>query len=184
MARELNGAELAGFIKERQLKQVRNLRQEYEVAPKLLIIKSLSASEVIDTYIRMKIRYADDVLVEVETIALPESDMVDRIKQANIDSNIHGIIVQLPLANDSQINTILDSISPQKDVDGLGVDAEFPSATAEAIDWLLAGYNVELKNKNIALLGRGRLVGAPLEKLWRCLILILVTCEIAYVAAT
>ena len=153
MARELNGAELAGFIKERQ--------------PKLLIIKSLSASEVIDTYIRMKTRYADDVLIEVETTALAEGDMIERIKQANIDSNIYGIIVQLPLADDSQINIILDTISPEKDVDGLGASADFPSATAEAIDWLLAGYNVELAHKNIALLGRGRLVGAPLEKLWR-----------------
>lgn len=167
MGKELNGAELAGFIKERQLKQVRNLRQEHKIVPKLLIIKSLGASEVIDTYIRMKQRYAEDVLIEVEVVAVDEGSMVDRIRDANIDSKVHGIIVQLPLVDDSQIETILNEISPKKDVDGLGDKAEYPSATAEAIDWLLAGYGVELDDKNIAILGRGRLVGAPLEKMWR-----------------
>ena len=41
------------------------------------------------------------------------------------------------------------------------------SATATAIDWLLAGYNVTLRGKKIALVGNGRLVGAPLAALWR-----------------
>ncbi|HPQ82183.1 MAG: bifunctional 5,10-methylenetetrahydrofolate dehydrogenase/5,10-methenyltetrahydrofolate cyclohydrolase [Candidatus Saccharibacteria bacterium] len=165
--RELNGAELAGFIKERQLKQVRNLRQEHRVVPRLLIVQSKSDNPVIDTYVRMKQRYADDVLIEVELVKLDETAMPAKIAAANIDSNVHGIIVQLPLKNDSQIDEILNSISSNKDVDGLGDDAEFPSATAEAIDWLLNGYNIDLSNKKIALLGRGRLVGAPLEALWR-----------------
>jgi methylenetetrahydrofolate dehydrogenase (NADP+)/methenyltetrahydrofolate cyclohydrolase len=42
----------------------------------------------------------------------------------------------------------------------------FVSATATAIDWLLAGYNVTVKDRKIAIVGQGRLVGAPLAKLW------------------
>lgn len=167
MAKELNGAELAGFIKERQLKQVRNLRQEHKIVPKLLIIKSIGASDVIDTYIRMKQRYAEDILIETEVLALNEGDIVDKIHAANIDSNVYGIIVQLPLLENSQIDKILGEISPEKDVDGLGGGAHYPSATAEAVDWLLTGYGIELEGKNIAILGRGRLVGAPLEAMWR-----------------
>lgn len=166
MARELNGAELAAFIKERQLKQVRNLRQEYKVVPKLLIVKSESASSIIDTYVRMKQRYADDIAIDVEVVSVSEATIPDVIAKANFDSNIHGIIVQLPLSNTSQIHTLLNKILSKKDVDGLGDSAAFPSATAEAIDWLLTGYNIELSGKRIALLGRGRLVGAPLEKMW------------------
>lgn len=115
----------------------------------------------------MKQSYAQDVLIEVEVKALEQNAMIEAIKSANIDSTIHGIIVQLPLVNSSQIEEILNEISPEKDVDGLGEEAAYPSATAEAIDWLLAGYGVELNGKNIAILGRGRLVGAPLEKMWR-----------------
>lgn len=166
MARELNGLELQGFIKQRQLRQVRNLRQQFKITPTLLIIKSTSASDVIDTYIRMKQRYADDVMIDVHVEALDEAAMPARIQQANVDSNIQGIIVQLPLKDVSQTNEICNMIDPAKDVDGLGENAGYPSATAQAIDWLLAGYNVELAGKKIAIVGNGKLVGAPLTKLW------------------
>ncbi len=167
MARELNGLELQGFIKERQLRQVRNLRQQFSITPKLLIIKSPSASAVIETYIRMKQRYARDIFIDVEVVAIDESEMSTYIEQANVDSNIQGIIVQLPLKDVSQTDIICNKIDPQKDVDGLGMNAGFPSATAQAIDWLLAGYNIDLNNKQITIVGAGKLVGAPLAAMWR-----------------
>jgi len=167
MGKELNGLELQGFIKERQLRQVRNLRQEHKIIPKLLIIKSPSASPVIDTYVRMKTRYAEDIMVEVVVETVAEADMKDYIAQANIDSNIQGIIVQLPLKNSSQTNEICNTIDSSKDVDGLGEDTLYPSATAQAIDWLLAGYNIELEGKHIAIVGNGKLVGSPLGRMWK-----------------
>jgi methylenetetrahydrofolate dehydrogenase (NADP+)/methenyltetrahydrofolate cyclohydrolase len=167
MARELNGLELQGFIKQRQLRQVRNLRQQFGITPKLLIIKSTSASEVINTYIRMKQRYARDIFIDVEVVAVDETEMPTYIQRANADSNIQGIIVQLPLKDPSQTNIICNMIDPKKDVDGLGANAGFPSATAQAIDWLLTGYSVELTGKQIAIVGTGKLVGAPLAAMWK-----------------
>lgn len=167
MTRILSGLELQGFIEERQAKQVRNLRQEFHVAPKLLIIKSDAASDVIDTYVRMKKRYADEVLIDVDVVSLPQSAMRKAIEEANLDPQIHGIIVQLPLEDPAETDEICNLIAPEKDVDGLGEYAAFPSATAEAIDWLLAGYNVELKGRRITLLGNGKLVGAPLAAMWK-----------------
>ena len=117
MGKILNGLELQGFIKERQLRQVRNLRQEHKIVPKLLIIKSPSAGAVIDTYVRMKVAYAADIAIEVAVQTVPESDMKNYIASANVDSNIHGIIVQLPLADKSQIDDICNSIDSNKDVD-------------------------------------------------------------------
>lgn len=167
MGKELNGLELQGFIKERQLRQVRNLRQEHSIVPKLLIVKSPSASDVIDTYVRMKTRYAEDIHIEVVVETVAEADMKNRIHEANTDSNIHGIIVQLPLKNVSQTNEICNTIDSSKDVDGLSDAAFYPSATAQAIDWLLAGYNVTLENKHIAIVGNGKLVGNPLGRMWK-----------------
>ena len=62
--RTLNGSELAGFIKERQAKQVRNLRQEHAVFPKLAIVTD-SDNPVIATYMRLKQRYGADILIDV-----------------------------------------------------------------------------------------------------------------------
>ena len=165
--RELNGLELQGFIKERQAKQVRNLRQQFRIAPKLLIIMSEQASDVIHTYVRMKQRYAADILIDVDIVKVTQSEMPQVIERANADASIHGVIVQLPLDNPEQTDEICNLIAPAKDVDGLGATAAYASATAEAIDWLLTGYNVELRDKHIVLLGHGKLVGAPLAKLWK-----------------
>ena len=163
----LSGAELAGYIKERQAKQVRGLRQAEHVVPKLAIIKSTSASAVIDAYVRMKYRYGSDILIEIITEALDEADMPAAIRRLNADDSVHGIIVQLPLRDQSLVGAIVNEIAPEKDVDGLGMNAAFTSATAEAIDWLLAGYDVKLAGKKLTIVGHGRLVGAPLAKLWQ-----------------
>lgn len=167
MTKILNGSELVGYIKERQARQVRALRQASRVYPKLVIIKPLSASAVIDTYVRLKERYGDDILIETAIETLSEADMPAAIERLNADENVHGIIVQLPLDDTTKTDEIVDAIAPEKDVDGLGKNASFESATAKAIDWLVAGYGVDLKAKKIAIVGNGRLVGAPLAKLWQ-----------------
>src|SRR5690606_33102135 len=128
------------FIEERQAKQVRNIRQEHRIIPKLVIIMSEHASEVIDTYVRMKQRYADEVLIEVEMKKMAEVDMPAFIKQVNVDDTVHGIIIQLPLDDPQRTDELCNMIAPEKDVDGLGENAAFTGATAEAIDWLLTGY--------------------------------------------
>lgn len=167
MTRLLSGLELQGFIKERQAKQVRNLRQEYGIVPRLLILMSEHATRAITTYVRMKVAYADDVLIEVDVVPMAQDLMPEAIVRANADELIHGVIVQLPLEDTSKTDELCNMIAPDKDVDGLGQHAAFPSATAEAIDWLLAGYNVELAGKHIVLLGHGKLVGAPLARMWK-----------------
>jgi methylenetetrahydrofolate dehydrogenase (NADP+)/methenyltetrahydrofolate cyclohydrolase len=163
----LNGSELMSFIKERQARQVRALRQAWKVFPKLAIVKSASASTVIDTYVRMKGRYGDDILIETVVETLATADMPATIARLNADETIHGIIVQLPLDDTSKTDEIVDAIAPEKDVDGLGEHAQFESATAQAICWLLAGYGVDLTTKKIAIVGKGRLVGAPLARMWQ-----------------
>ena len=80
---------------------------------------------------------------------------------------MHGIIIQLPLADESQTEEAVNLVAPEKDVDGLGKGAQFTPATPMAIDWLLAGFNVELSAKKIAIVGNGRLVGSPLARLWK-----------------
>lgn len=156
---------MAGFIKERQARQVRALRQAENIAPKLAIVQTTD-DPVIETYVRMKQRYGADILVDVEVYKIDSADLFATIDTLNKDSGVHGVIIQLPLADMSQTEQAVNMVSPAKDVDGLGSDAIFVPATPMAIDWLLAGYNVTLKDKKIAIVGKGRLVGAPLAKLW------------------
>lgn len=159
----LNGRELADFIKERQAHQIRGLIQAWHVQPKLAIVVTVE-HPAIDVYVRKKERYGADIAVEVEVHRIAQADAAKTIKALNEDDTVHGIIVQLPLEDVSQTEEIVNLVAPDKDVDALGKDAVFDPATPMAILWLLAGYNIELRGKHVLLIGRGRLVGAPLER--------------------
>ncbi len=186
--KELNGHELAEYMKENQAHLVRSLRAQ-GVQPKLVIIRD-SDNPVITKYVQLKQRYGADIGVEVEDWL--REDAKTAVHEANSDPSIHGVIVQLPLRDKAMTDEIVQEIMPGKDVDGLshrvnndtngytsgeiknGEDAgtagampRFESATATAINWLLAGYDIDLTGKKIAIVGRGRLVGAPLERMWR-----------------
>ena len=216
--KELNGRELAGFVKERQAQVVRNLREngggdESGIVPKLVIIRD-SDNPVITKYVELKKRYGEDIGVEVadkfvDKIGVEIIENLNReidgasnkqfnknlqnaetvceaILAANIDPTVSGIIVQLPLKDTAKTDEVVGLIAAEKDVDGLAqghsdtseksvagdavADASgsrrFESATATAITWLLTGYNIDLTGKKIALVGRGRLVGAPLLRMW------------------
>ena len=162
----LNGRELAEFIKERQAKQVRALRQAEHILPKLAIIKTTD-NPVIEAYVRMKKRYGEDILVDVDVHTVASDKLFAAIEKCNNDDLVHGIIVQLPLVDPSQTTSAVNLVTRHKDVDGLRQDALFTPATPMAIDWLLGGYNIDLAHKHIAIVGQGRLVGKPLAELWQ-----------------
>lgn len=163
--RILNGRDLADFVKERQARQVRGLRQAHGVAPRLAIVQTID-SPVIDTYVRMKRAYGDDILVDVDVHKVPQEQAADKIRELNDDDSVYGIIVQLPLENPAETDVLVNLVAPEKDIDGLRDDSPFDPATPMAIDWLLVGYNIELRGKRVAIVGHGRLVGAPLERMW------------------
>lgn len=161
----LDGRELADYVKERQAKQVRALRQAWKTFPKLAIIVATD-NPVIDTFVRLKHAYGEDVLVDVDIHKVEQATVSTLIETLNNDDTVHGIVLQLPLTDPSETDQLVAKIAPHKDVDGLGTSGQYISATATAIDWLLAGYNVTLRDRNIAIVGHGRLVGAPLADLW------------------
>jgi len=162
----LNGKELAEFIKERQAKQVRALRQAHDVFPKLAIVVTVD-NPVIDVYVRLKKQYGADILIDVDVHRVKQTEVPPLLKQLNADETVHGIIVQLPLEDPSQTEEIVNLVTPNKDVDALGKDPAFDPATPMAIMWLLSGYNVDLAGKEVLLIGRGKLVGQPLERIFK-----------------
>lgn len=167
MTKSLSGRELAGFVKERQAHVVRSLKGR-KITPKLLILRD-SDNPVITKYVTLKQKYGEDIGVAVEDFCAKNlEELKNKITEANADKTISGMIVQLPLktADKDATDAVVSLIAPEKDVDGLSGNGNFDSATATAINWLLAGYDINLENAKIALVGRGRLVGAPLYKIF------------------
>ena len=167
----LDGRELAGYIKEKQAHEVNILRGS-KIKPKLVIIRD-SENPVIMKYVSLKKQYGEDIRIEVvDVFAEGLDNLCKAVKNANEDESVSGIIVQLPLVDKTWTKEVTDLIAPEKDVDGLNettkyFDRFFDSATATAINWLMAGYNIELAPpQKIAIVGRGKLVGAPLQTMW------------------
>lgn len=159
----LDGSNLAGFIKERQAEQVAAMTKK----PKLLILRD-NDNPVITKYIDLKTKYGTDIGITVEDYFEKSTDKIaEKIRSANTDANISGLIIQLPLEQKSETETLCNLINPQKDVDGLGTNSKFDSATATAILWLLTGYDIKLDHQKIAIVGRGKLVGNPLYQMFQ-----------------
>ncbi|HUY53045.1 MAG TPA: bifunctional 5,10-methylenetetrahydrofolate dehydrogenase/5,10-methenyltetrahydrofolate cyclohydrolase [Candidatus Dormibacteraeota bacterium] len=160
----LDGRELASYIKNRQLREVATLRINYKKIPKLAIIQ-IKDDPVINTYVRLKKQYGSDIGIEVESFHLKQSAAIATINKLNTDNSVDGIIVQLPIDNIEQIDEILNAVDANKDVDALATKSQFDPATPTAILWLLAGYNIDLRGKNILIIGNGKLVGKPLSEM-------------------
>lgn len=162
----LSGSELVSYIKVRQAKQVRALRQAHNIYPKLAIVQT-NDDPVINTYVRLKKQYGEDVLIDVEHVMTSQETILAEIDRLNEDPSVHAIIVQLPLADQTMTDTVLERVSPRKDVDGLSSTTQYDPATALAINWLCAGYNINMQQQTILIVGQGRLVGAPLTRMWQ-----------------
>lgn len=160
----LYGAELADYMKERHHRQVRGLKPP----PRLVIIWS-GGDLASQRYIRVKERYGADigVQVSVESVTSQTAAVLEAVERANADPTVTGIIVQLPLPSDVETDAVLAATAPTKDVDGLGGESHFEPATPKAIMWLLSSRGLALRDLKVAIVGQGRLVGAPLAELMR-----------------
>ena len=161
----LNGKELADYIKERQARDVRALRQAHGIAPKLAIVVTVD-NPVIDLYMRLKQQYGADILIDVDVHRVQQTEVPQLLNTLSNDESVHGVIVQLPLEDPSKTDEIVNLVPANKDVDALGEHPAFDPATPMAIMWLLAGYNINLPGKRILLVGKGKLVGAPLFRIF------------------
>lgn len=119
------------------------------------------------TYVKIKEKIADRLGIGFKLFHLPnfvsEKEVIKLIKDLNQNKYITGIVIQLPLPQDFQIEKILKLIASQKDIDGFF--GKYPPPTAQAILEILKFYKISLKGQKIVILGYGRLVGQPLEKL-------------------
>lgn len=129
-------------------------------------------------YVQMKKQNAEAIGIHFHNANFPASigteDLIKEIKVLNKIPNICGIIVQLPLPETLNRRAILDAIDPRLDIDCLGTIASeefykgktnFGFPTALACLELLDSTNISLKDKKIAVLGQGELVGKPVSAL-------------------
>ena len=171
----LDGKKTAADIKEEITLEVRELKDIGHKTPHLaaIIVGNNGASI---TYVNAKVKACERVGFESTLIRLTEkvteNDLLNEIAILNIDNDIDGFIVQLPLPKHIDEQKVLMAVNPDKDVDGfhptnVGKMAlnlpTFISATPFGILELLDRYNVETSGKHVVVLGRSHIVGSPMS---------------------
>ncbi|MCQ2095803.1 MAG: bifunctional methylenetetrahydrofolate dehydrogenase/methenyltetrahydrofolate cyclohydrolase FolD [Bacteroidaceae bacterium] len=131
-----------------------------------------------ETYVANKVKACEEcgfksTLIRYEN-DVTEAELLDKIQELNHDDDIDGFIVQLPLPRHISEQKVIETIDPDKDVDGfhpvnvgkmaLGLPC-FISATPNGIVELLRHYHIETSGKKCVILGRSNIVGKPMAQL-------------------
>ncbi|MGB9823037.1 bifunctional methylenetetrahydrofolate dehydrogenase/methenyltetrahydrofolate cyclohydrolase FolD [Thermodesulfovibrio sp.] len=172
----INGKLLASKIKEELKKEVENLKNK-GINPCLAVLL-VGENKASQKYVSFKEKTCGELGIESLVFRLPddadEANIIKLINELNENSQVNGILVQLPLPKHLNQQKILEKINPFKDVDGftpyclgrLLVDTPlFIPCTPKGVLRMLDEYKIKIEGKNAVVIGRSIIVGKPLSLL-------------------
>jgi methylenetetrahydrofolate dehydrogenase (NADP+)/methenyltetrahydrofolate cyclohydrolase len=176
MAKVLDGAGIAAAIKKEVAKEVRALAAQ-GIRPGLaaVLVGHVPASEI---YVRSKVQTCAELGLFSDLITPPDTvtteEMLDLVRALNDRDDIDGILIQLPLPKQVDTKFLLDSVVPEKDVDGFhpvnagklqaGRPALAPCTPAGVIE-ILKRSNLPISGQHAVIVGRSDIVGKPVAML-------------------
>ncbi len=173
MYRTLSGKEPAEAL----LLKVKRRAEEIDWTPTLAIVL-VGRDKASEIYVAMKVKRAAGAGIKAITHKLPETasekELLALVERLNDDDNVDGFIVQAPLPKHIDSQRVMESINPEKDVDGwtsvnmgrmfIGMDSFLPATPAGVME-MLEYYNVPVEGKHAVVIGRSTVVGRPLAVL-------------------
>jgi methylenetetrahydrofolate dehydrogenase (NADP+)/methenyltetrahydrofolate cyclohydrolase len=185
----LDGKKLSEKIKEEVKKEVEELKKE-GIVPGLAVFL-VGNDPASQTYVRMKKSACEKVGMYSVVHEFPESitekELLSTIEMINNNPNIHGLLVQLPLPKHIDTTKILEAVAPEKDVDGFhpynmgrlveGLDS-FAPCTPLGVMELFKEYNIDVKGKDVCVVGASNIVGKPM---WALLLNAWATVDICHI---
>lgn len=172
----INGKDLAQELRLNMKDEVTELKQK-GVNPHLTVVL-VGDNPASRSYVKGKEKAAAEVGISSSVIELPastsEEELLNLIHKLNEDNTVNGILVQLPLPNHISEQKVIDTINPDKDVDGfhpinvgkmmLGEDTFLP-CTPYGIITMLKSRNIDVEGKHAVIIGRSNIVGKPVGQL-------------------
>ncbi len=172
----IDGKEFSKKILEEISNEQKEIVERKNLRPAGLAVIIVGENPASQVYVRNKTRACEKVGFYSETIKLEENisenDLIKKIEELNEDNKIDGILVQLPLPKHIDELKVINSIKPEKDVDGfsnvnvgkmvIGDESGFLSCTPYGIMQLLEGYDIDVDGKDVVVVGRSNIVGKPM----------------------
>lgn len=176
MTKLIDGKKIAQEIKDELKEKTALLKKEGKEAT--LAVIQVGNDPASSVYVGNKKKACAYIGIGSESYELPEetteAQLLQLIERLNQDTAINGILVQLPLPSHIHEDRVIESISPDKDVDGFHPqnvgrlvigEAGFVSCTPAGIIQLLKRSGVEIAGKNCVVVGRSNIVGKPMALL-------------------
>jgi len=178
-AKIISGKDIAQQIREELKKEVDSMKKIHGVVPGLVTIL-VGQNPASISYVTAKQKTSHDLnfysIQDDQSIDVPEEDLLKLIEKYNQDPKIHGILVQLPLPKHIDEKKILNTISPDKDVDGFhpvnvgrlmigGDEAKFLPCTPAGIHELIVRSGCETSGAEVVVVGRSNIVGKPIANI-------------------
>jgi len=177
MAIVISGKELATIRRGKMKEEVITYLEKYKRLPHLVVIL-VGDNPASVSYVTGKGKACEEIGIKNTTIKKPETitekELLDIINDLNNDSNVDGILVQLPLPKHINPDLVINAIKPEKDVDGFhpinvaslylkqpGIVSCTPKGIIEVLDYA----NIEIAGKHAVVIGRSNIVGMPVSKL-------------------
>ncbi|MCH9049213.1 MAG: bifunctional methylenetetrahydrofolate dehydrogenase/methenyltetrahydrofolate cyclohydrolase FolD [Proteobacteria bacterium] len=172
-AKIIDGKAIAKTVREEWKEHVDDLKK-IGITPGLavIIVGDNPASRV---YVNNKIKACEEVGLHSEVHEMPndtsEEVLLEQIEDLNNNSQIHGILVQLPLPDHIDDDKVLEAISVDKDADGFHLynmgalvvgNTVFPPCTPYGIQCLIERINVPVEGQHAVVVGRSNIVGKPM----------------------
>lgn len=172
----IDGKEFSKKILEEISNEQKEIVERKNLRPAGLAVIIVGENPASQVYVRNKTRACEKVGFYSKTIKLEENisedDLIKKIEELNEDDKIDGILVQLPLPKHIDELKVINSIKPEKDVDGfsnvnvgkmvIGDESGFLSCTPYGIMQLLEGYDIDVDGKDVVVVGRSNIVGKPM----------------------
>ncbi|MBA94547.1 MAG: bifunctional methylenetetrahydrofolate dehydrogenase/methenyltetrahydrofolate cyclohydrolase FolD [Rickettsiales bacterium] len=170
----LDGVILKKKILEELASECKTLFKNYNMAPGLAVVL-VGDNPASQAYVAMKQKACESIgMVSFEhrlDASISQDDLMACIKELNQDDRVHGILLQLPLPDHLDSDTMLQLIDPKKDVDGFHPEnvgkllvglPTFKSCTPFGVITLMAYYQIDPTGKHVVIIGRSNIVGKPL----------------------
>ncbi len=160
----IDGRKIAQEIRNDLRSKIQDLRSK-NIVPKIAII-TLGPEASWETYVRQKIKVAGELGIKAVLINLEnanEEKLIRTVRGIDSDSNYHGIIIQRPIPSNFNRERVVNSISPEKDVDGFRPDSKFEIPVWLAVKKLLE-KSLEIGNLDklsFVVVGKGETAGGP-----------------------
>ncbi|MTI65438.1 MAG: bifunctional methylenetetrahydrofolate dehydrogenase/methenyltetrahydrofolate cyclohydrolase FolD [Firmicutes bacterium] len=169
----LDGKGLSKKIRNNIKEEVKIAKKKYKRAPGLAVIL-VGEDKASEVYVNMKEKACLKAGINSKTYKLnkniSQNELIKHIDSLNENEEIDGILVQLPLPKHMDENLVNSQISPKKDIDGfhpvntgklfLGEKGFIP-CTPKGIVRLIKEYDIQIKGKNVVVVGRSNIVGKP-----------------------